>query len=361
MMPLSAFHLAQRRYSALLWCLFAVCVGGMVVVGGRGADAQGSGNGSSLGSVPRSLTTTPSALSGIGPMVALRHHITIEGEVVYLHDLFDGVPPERDKQILRAPELGKTVTLDMAFLARLAQNENLNWTPLSQSEQATLTRASGQIHSDDIMAAISQSLIQRGMPATAEIDVSPPLTTIPVPAGVTPAIEVYEVAYNRADGRFTVRVDIRAAQMAPTHLSLTGMAYDTIDVPVLQNTVSRGQVIEAKDVGFMRQRVGALQGSDVITDFDQVIGKAARRVMRPGEAFRDRDIERPSLVTKGSLVTMVLRTPLMQLTAQGRAMQDGAVGDVIKVQNPRSGKTVLGTVIEARTVEVDPAQSAALQ
>jgi flagella basal body P-ring formation protein FlgA len=91
----------------------------------------------------------------------------------------------------------------------------------------------------------------------------------------------------------------------------------------------------------------------VATTYDQVLGKETRRVLRPGDPFRLRDLQSPLLVKKGSLVTMILNTPMMQLTSQGKALENGALGDVIKVQNPRSGKTILGTVVEDRTVSVE--------
>lgn len=363
-MPSPVMRPALLPLTGMLWRLKGLITGwgvAVVVMFALCGAALAQSSPPSLGTMPRALTSPPAALSGVPAMVALRRHVTVEGETVRLSDLFDGVPSEQDKPILRAPELGKTVTLDMAYLTRLAQTEGLNWTPLSQSEQVSLSRASSLISAEEILAAVGRELTQKGMPTTAELEVSPPLTSIPIPAGTTPAIDVYDVTYSRTDGRFGVRVSIRPAQAAPIQLSLNGQAFETIDIPVLATSVTRGQVLESKDIGFTRQRLSSLQGSDVMTDFDQVLGKAARRVMHNGEVFRSRDLERPAMVTKGSIVTMVLKTPMMQLTAQGRALQDGAMGDVIKVQNPRSGKTVLGTVIESRTVAIDSSQSNALQ
>ena len=56
--------------------------------------------------------------------------------------------------------------------------------------------------------------------------------------------------------------------------------------------------------------------------------------------LRAGDFRKPIVVTKNSLVTMVVQTPYMLLTAQGRAIQDGAMGDAIRVMNTFSKVTV---------------------
>ena len=49
------------------------------------------------------------------------------------------------------------------------------------------------------------------------------------------------------------------------------------------------------------------------------------------------------MVPKGGLVTIVLRSPKMVLTSQGKAINGGSEGDVIQVKNIQSK-----TVIEAK-------------
>jgi flagella basal body P-ring formation protein FlgA len=44
----------------------------------------------------------------------------------------------------------------------------------------------------------------------------------------------------------------------------------------------------------------------------------------------------------------------MRLTAQGRALQDGAAGEVIRVVNTKSNTTVTGVVVADGTVSVAP-------
>ena len=55
-----------------------------------------------------------------------------------------------------------------------------------------------------------------------------------------------------------------------------------------------------------------------------------------------------------STVTIVLQTDAMTLTAQGRASEDGAKGDTIRVVNLRSKKTIEAVVSGADQVTIHP-------
>jgi flagella basal body P-ring formation protein FlgA len=58
------------------------------------------------------------------------------------------------------------------------------------------------------------------------------------------------------------------------------------------------------------------------------------------------------LVAKGSTVTMTLEKPRMSLSVRGRALQDGARGDVVRVMNTNSNRIVEAVVVEPGLVVV---------
>ena len=75
-----------------------------------------------------------------------------------------------------------------------------------------------------------------------------------------------------------------------------------------------------------------------------------RRLLHAGEAFRADDMRRPIVVTKGQAVTMLFDAPGVELTATGRAMSEGGVGDTVAVQNPASFRTINGVISAPGTV-----------
>jgi flagellar basal body P-ring formation protein FlgA len=81
--------------------------------------------------------------------------------------------------------------------------------------------------------------------------------------------------------------------------------------------------------------------------------------MNAGTVLRNRDIRGARLVTKGALITIAVETPIMTITAQGRAMADGAMGETIQVINTQSNRTVDAVVVASGKVSVTPVDAAA--
>jgi flagella basal body P-ring formation protein FlgA len=64
------------------------------------------------------------------------------------------------------------------------------------------------------------------------------------------------------------------------------------------------------------------------------------------------DLQRPLAVTRGAMVTLVLNYSGMALTAQGRSMDQGSLGDTIRVTNTHSNMTVEGVIDGTNRVRV---------
>jgi flagella basal body P-ring formation protein FlgA len=133
-----------------------------------------------------------------------------------------------------------------------------------------------------------------------------------------------------------------------TLLAFSAFAADgstEIDVAVLRNDVARGEIIAEADLEYkaIPQMRANASVARAITD---VAGMEARRALKAG------DLKRPTLVAKGSTVTMLFEAPGMRLSAVGRALAEGAEGDTITILNPTSYRKVEAVVIKAGTVRV---------
>ena len=56
---------------------------------------------------------------------------------------------------------------------------------------------------------------------------------------------------------------------------------------------------------------------------------------------------------------MKIETPFMVVTAQGRALQDGKLGDVVRVNNTQSNRMIEGLVTGGGIVVIQSGQRAA--
>jgi len=116
-------------------------------------------------------------------------------------------------------------------------------------------------------------------------------------------------------------------------------AFADMRVVVPNRDIARGEVIAESDLVY-----GTISSttvfSGIATSVDTLKGMEARRMLRAGEIVRVDDVRHPVVVAKGSMVTMTFEAPGVTLTASGRAMSEGGVGDTITVQNPASFRQI---------------------
>lgn len=114
-----------------------------------------------------------------------------------------------------------------------------------------------------------------------------------------------------------------------------------IIVPV--RDIDRGETISSSDLVVRTVDGDAFPG--VITSAKDLVGMEPRRMLRAGEGIRMQDVRRPTLVTKGSTVSMLYEAPGITVTAIGRAMSAGGLGETVTVQNPVSFRQIGAMVI----------------
>jgi flagellar basal body P-ring formation protein FlgA len=122
-----------------------------------------------------------------------------------------------------------------------------------------------------------------------------------------------------------------------------------VRIVVPAHDIARGDTIGENDLTYAMVDGAALM-SGVPTRMDDVKGMEARRMLAAGRPFRGDDVRRPIVITKGQTVTMEFEAPGVQLTAMGRAMSEGGVGDTVTVQNPASYRMVSAVVTAPGTV-----------
>ena len=120
-------------------------------------------------------------------------------------------------------------------------------------------------------------------------------------------------------------------------------AADGMRVIVPARDIARGEVIAQSDlVGGTIPANTVFTG--IITSVDQINGMEARRMLHAHEVVRMDDLRHPVLVQKGTIVTMTFEAPGVMLTATGRAMTEGGIGDTVTIQNPASFRQIQGVV-----------------
>jgi len=141
-----------------------------------------------------------------------------------------------------------------------------------------------------------------------------------------------------------------AFALMPALLLAAGSAFaGTLRIVVPAHDIARGDVIGESGLTYTTVDGAALM-SGVPTKMDEVKGMQTRRMLAAGQPFRGDDVRKPIVITKGETVTMQFTVPGVELTAMGRAMSEGGIGDTVTVQNPASYRMIAGVVIAPGTV-----------
>ena len=123
----------------------------------------------------------------------------------------------------------------------------------------------------------------------------------------------------------------------------------SVRIVVPSRDIARGEVIADADLQFGTVAGTALM-TGTVTNMDAARGMEARRVLRAGAPLSAADMRRPVVVTKGQTITMTFEAPGVDLTAMGRALSEGGIGDTVTMQNPVSFRMVSAVVTGAGTV-----------
>lgn len=119
--------------------------------------------------------------------------------------------------------------------------------------------------------------------------------------------------------------------------------YVTVAVPV-----TKGDILSEPMLTLAYQDQTLIRG-DYLTDPTALIGVRSKRELKPGQPIR---LTQVCVVCKGDQVTLSAENSSMQIKTMARALQDGSFGDMIRLVNTRSGRTVQGQVSAVGSVVV---------
>jgi flagella basal body P-ring formation protein FlgA len=312
------------------------------------------------------LMLTTSAVSGVvlagvlaSGVIALDAHAAslrtatlLHGPVIRLSDLFDDAGANATRVLGTAPGPGGSIVVEAAQLGAIARQFGVDWRPASPADRAVLERAGRLLPREDVLKAVKAALVAAGASPDCELELpgfSPPM----VPADAAPHAVATELDYEAGAGRFTSMLSVTGEGMEPLNLRLAGQVDDTIELPVAVARLPAGTMLRAEDVRMARVHV-AMVHSEVLHATTEAVGMQLRHPIVAGQPFAVADVMRPALVQRGSVVEMQLQSPGISLVAQGVALESGATGERIRVQNPSSHAVVEAEVMGPGRVRVTP-------
>jgi flagella basal body P-ring formation protein FlgA len=308
-------------------------------------------------------TLLAAAMIALAPAPAdaasLKPAATVEGDSVRLGDLFEDAGPLADGIVARAPMPGRRYVLDSEWLAETARAHGLVWRPSTRFDRIVVERVGRTIGRDAFADSVRDALRRTGELRNIAIEFAGRQPEAAISPLAPPSIDLQSLVVDAPSGRFSALAVVGAGHPTTVRIPLAGRIVVTREVAVLRRQIQAGEIIRPDDLTIAELREDALR-ADIIADAERAVGMAARRALRAGETLREGDVRPPVLVARNANVTLVLRVGGMSLSALGRAMDEGARGDTIRVVNVQTTRTIEAQVVGPDTVMVVAAARSAL-
>ena len=280
----------------------------------------------------------------------LRSATTLHSQTVYLRDLFDNAGPNADRPLGQGPGPGARIWLEAKQLRAIARQFGVDWRPVSDADRLMLEFPGRPLRREEVVDAMRQALVNAGATPDCVIDLpgfNPPL----VPLDQVIATDIGQLDYDTVTGRFTAGLTITGDGLTPITMRLAGRVDDVVELPVAVSQMPAGRVLRAGDLHVVKLRTATLH-AEAVRSLDQAIGMQLRRQVMAGQPLWLTDITRPTAVARGSSVVMRIVTGGLNVTAPGLALENGATGERIRVQNVSSHLVVEAEVLGPGEVRV---------
>lgn len=157
--------------------------------------------------------------------------------------------------------------------------------------------------------------------------------------------------------------DFKGSVPLPLHFKVNGIFQKRIlvtadievlaDVIVTKRPLKRFRRISEDDIEIREKNLAELP-SNIILDYEEVLGKRAKRNIGANRVLRSDLIEFPPLVKRGDVVLIVAESSGLRITALGMVKQrEGRRGERVRLENIDSKKSLYGRVVDSKTVKVD--------
>jgi flagella basal body P-ring formation protein FlgA len=130
------------------------------------------------------------------------------------------------------------------------------------------------------------------------------------------------------DNDWRINVSIRATLSLP--------------VAIASTTLYRHDTIDARSVRLETRTLS--RATSFVTDLSTLQGKQVTRRMRTGQVIDSKFVSSPPLVEKGNEVVIIAEKEGFNATTKGIALEAGASGEQIKIQNSQSKKVIRAVV-----------------
>jgi flagellar basal body P-ring formation protein FlgA len=163
--------------------------------------------------------------------------------------------------------------------------------------------------------------------------------------------EITEKQNNNSSGNLSITVDFYLDGESQRKIVISGKVGIIREVIKATRNINSGEIISSKDITLVSEK-GKNNNKGSITSMEDIIGKKATRRIQADQTIQNSMVMVPPAIEKGAQVIIRAENDELVITASGKALEDGSVGDQIRVINIASGKEIIATVKRSDLVQV---------
>lgn len=160
----------------------------------------------------------------------------------------------------------------------------------------------------------------------------------------------------RATGNKTIAkswtIGVRCHDNPPWSIYIPVKAELTRKMLVSKTTITRGELITADKIKLEEQAI-THQNQKHFSELSNIIGREARRTIRPNRVINSTMLQQAFLVRKKESVLIYAQNQKLRISMKGTALTNGRHNEMIQVRNNSSQKIIEALVIDRGVVAVN--------
>jgi len=280
----------------------------------------------------------------------------VDSSGVFLDQLVQPVQPVvlPHIRLAQAPPLGQAVILSRQQILAIVQTNDpslvvTNW---MGARQVHILRRTRQLDEIEMLRLLTTVLQRDEVKTRGELELHLTLKWTPVTVPDEPlTIKIGEFPANGLSANCLVGTELWSGQEHVGTWQLGMHARIWHDVAVARTPIVRGQLL--KDADVMSQRMDVLLLRDVLQDVASADPSLELTENIPaGSPLPIRALRMRPLIHRGRLVNGIFRDGNLAISLKVETLEDGALGQTVRVRNPKTRRELFGKVENEETVDI---------
>ena len=280
--------------------------------------------------------------------------VQVDSSGVFLRQLVKSGQPLPSVRLCDAPEFGSTTNLTRAqvsdLLAIVAPDlATTNWTG---ADTVAISRRMHNLTEMDATALLTATLQKNYVKdkGELELDFTQPWTPPTVPDEPL-TVRILELPGSGVTPMFIIRFELCTATETVGTWQASLQAHVWRNVWVAESDLQRGELVSDADVSQERRDVLNIRESLAQFSTDDSSLQLADEV-QAGNILMERNLRPRTLIHRGQMADALLQDGALNIMMKVEVLEDGSLGQIVRVRNPVSLRNLSGKVMNDQTISI---------